>query len=273
MTIRIWHQSFADLKRLPAYEAVLREHMGRVTRPGTRVDLHGMHPGTYVTDYPGNDIGHGYIQFLHAHQFARAAMQAQDDGYDAYALTTLPEPGLRLIRSLVDIPVVAYGESAMLTACQLGLKFGVLLFIEAMIPQIESNVREHGLEGRCAGIRHVGFGFDDVLANFDTPGPVVDRFKAAARSLIAAGADVIIPGEAPMNLLLQRAGVSRVDDVPIVDGVATTMMSAEYMVDLRRRLNISRSTRGYYQAPPPRGRLDELLALYGLDKFPPKPAA
>jgi allantoin racemase len=267
--MRIWHQSFAHLGRLPGYERVLKEHIGRVTRPGTEVVMHGMHPQTYVTDYPGHDIGYAYIQFLHAHQFARAAMQAQDEGYDAYALTTLPEPGLRHIRSLVSIPVVAYGESAMFTACQLGLKFGVLLFIEPMIPQIETNVREHGLESRCAGIRYVGFSFDDVLANFDNPGAVVDRFKAAARSLIAAGADIIIPGEAPLNLLLQRAGVSRVDDVPVVDGVATTMMQAEYMVDLRRNLNISRSTRGYYQAPPPRGRLDEIIALYGLDRFPP----
>jgi allantoin racemase len=183
------------------------------------------------------------------------------------------ETRLRQIRSLVSIPVVSYGESAMLTACQLGLKFGVLLFIEAMIPQIENNVREHGLEGRCAGVRYVGFGFNDVLASFDSPGAVVDKFKASARQLIAAGADVIIPGEAPLNLLLQRAGVSRVDDVPIVDGVATTMMMAEYMVDLRKRLNISRSTRGYYQAIPPRGRIDELQALYGLDKFPPRAAS
>jgi allantoin racemase len=270
MGIKIWHQSFACLPRLPAYEQALREHMKRVTRPGTEVVLHGMHPQTYVTDYPGNDISFGYVQFLHAHQFARAAMAAQDQGYDAFAITTLPEPGLRQIRSLVSIPVVAYGESAMLTACQLGLKFGVLLFIEPMIPQIETNIREHGLESRSAGVRYVGFTFDDVLASFNQPDAVVEKFKAAARSLIAAGADVIIPGEAPLNLLLHRAGVSRVDDVPILDGVATTMMAAETMVDLKTRLGISRSTRGYYQAIPPRGRLDEIAALYGLDRFPPK---
>ena len=272
MGIRIWHQSFADLNRLPAYEQVLREHMIRVTRPDTEVILHGMHPQTYVTDYPGNDIGHSYIQFIHAHQFARAAMAAEDQGFDAFALTTLPEPGLRHIRSLVSIPVVAYGESAMLTACQLGIKFGVLLFVEKMIPQILANALEIGLESRCAGVRYVGFTFDDVVSSFESPGQVVDKFKLAARSLIAAGADVIIPGEAPLNLLLQRAGVTRVDDVPILDGVATTMMSAEMMVDLRVKLNISRSTRGYYQAIPPRARLEEILKLYGLDKFPPPPS-
>ena len=269
MGIRIWHQSFASFARLPAYETALREHISKVIRPDTEVVMHGMHPDTYKTDYPGDEISYGYMQFLHAHQFARAAMAAEEQGYDAYALTTLPEPGLRQIRSLVSIPVVAYGESAMLTACQLGLKFGVLLFVDGMIPQIEANVREHGLESRCAGVQHVGFRFEDVLASFDQPSQIVDRFNIAARALIARGADVIIPGEAPLNVLMQRAGVSRVDDVPILDGVATTMMAAEQMVDLKRRLGIWRSTRGYYQAPPSRGRLAELAQLYGLEKFPP----
>lgn len=267
MSIRIWHQSLASLARLPAYDQALRAHIARIVSPDTEVVIHGMHPGTYVTDYPGTDIRYAYVQALHSHQFAYAAILAEEQGFDACAITTLPEPGLREIRSLVSIPVVAYGESAMLTACQLGLRFGVLLFIGEMIPQIESNVRMHGLEARCAGVQHVGFSFDDVLSSFDAPQPVVDRFFVAARRLIAEGADVIIPGEAPLNLLLHRAGVNRVDDVPVLDGVATTMMAAESMVRLRRDLGISRSTRGYYQAMPPRGRIKELAGLYGISRL------
>lgn len=262
--MKIWHQSFATLSRLPAYDQALREHIRKVVHADTEVVIHGMHRGTYRHDYPGTDIRYGYVQMLHSQQFAYAAILAEEQGFDAYALTTLPEPGLREIRSLVSIPVVGYGESAMLTACQLGLKFGVLLFISEMIPQIETNVRLLGLESRCAGVRHVGFHFNDVLANFDSPQPVIEHFCAAARKLIAEGADVIIPGEAPLNVLLQRAGVNRVDDVPILDGVATTMKAAETMVELRTQLGISRSTRGYYQEMPPRDRIKELAAFYGV---------
>lgn len=269
MAIKIWHQSYASLASLPDYERVLREHLLRVTRSDTEVVLHGMSDDTYFTNYPGPDLTYSYVQTLHVHQFARAALAAQAQGFDAFALTTLPEPGLRQIRSLVSIPVVGFGESAMLAACQLGLKFGVLLFVEGMIPLIEHNVHELGLDSRCAGVRHAGFEFADVITAFDHPKAVVDRFFVAARRLIAEGADVIIPGEAPLNILLQRAGVSRVDDVPILDGVATTMMAAEMMVDLQKKLGISRCTRGYFQAPPPAGRLAELHELYGLTKFQP----
>lgn len=273
MGTKIWHQSFTTLARLPGYDQALRAHIKKVTRPDTEVVMHGMHAETYNVDYPGTDISFAYVQRMHMHQFAYAAIVAEEQGFDAYAMTTLPEPGLREIRSLVSIPVVAYGESAMLAACQLGLRFGVLLFIDGIIPQIQANVREHGLEGRCMGVRHVGFQFDDVLAAFDDPQPVIDRFFVAARRMIADGVDVIIPGEAPMNVFLQRNGVNRVDDVPILDGVATTMKAAEMMVDMRRQLGIWRSTRGYYQALPPRARIKEIAEFYGIAKlFEARPA-
>ena len=41
------------------------------------------------------------------------------------------------------------------------------------------------LDGRCAGIRPTGLTFADVTEGFDKPGPVIDRFREAARALIA----------------------------------------------------------------------------------------
>ncbi len=267
MSIRIWHQSFTTLARVPEYNEKLRKHIARVVRSDTEVVVHGTHAGTHghkPTDGPSTDVGYAYFQALHMHQFAYAAILAEEQGFDAFALTTLPEPGLREIRSLVSIPVVAYGESAMLMACQLGLKFGVLLFIKEMIPQIEMNVRNHGLESRCAGIRHVGFASTEVIPNVGLPPHIMDTFNERARQLIADGADVIIPGEAPLSVHLANVGINRVDDVPILDGVAATLKSAEVMVDLRRQLGVTRSTRGYYQAMPPRDRVKELATLYGI---------
>ena len=267
MSIKIWHQSFTTLARVPEYNQVLREHISKVVRADTTVDVHGTHAGTHghkKTDGPSTDVGFSYFQSLHMHQFAYAAILAEERGYDAFAVATLPEPGLREIRSLVNIPVVGYGESAMLTACQLGLKFGVLLFIKEMIPQIEMNVRNHGLESRCAGIRHVGFSSSEVLPSTGLPPHVLEIFFERARQLIADGADVIIPGEAPLSIHLARAGIHRVDDVPILEGVAATLKAAEVMVDLQRQLGITRATGGYYQAMPPRERVKALAQLYGI---------
>jgi hypothetical protein len=50
MTIRIWHQSLADLTQLPNYSRMLAQHASLACGPDTVVDVHGLRPGTYHTD-------------------------------------------------------------------------------------------------------------------------------------------------------------------------------------------------------------------------------
>ncbi len=264
MSMRIWHQSFTVLDNLPAYRNGLAEHFSRVARPGTEVVLHGMHPRTYVSEYPGTDIQYSYFQTLHAQQFVLGALRAEESGFDAFGLMTLPEPLIEDIRALVDIPVVGYGESALLTASMVGRKPGVLLFIREMAPTVERNVARMGLASRFVGAHDVGFHFNDVLAGYTHPEPLIEKFKTAARGLIARGADVVIPGEAPLCLLLASRGVTEVDGVPVVDAIAATIKSAETLVDLRRTTGLKPSKTGYFSAKPPRERVRELLRFYGI---------
>jgi allantoin racemase len=270
--MRIWHQSFTVLQDLGAYDQGLRAHFKRVARPGTEIVLHGMHPGTYRTNYPGDDIRHAALQHLHSIQFYAAALRAQEEGFDAYAISTLPEPALREIRALVNIPVVGYGESSMLTACLLGQKFGVLLFIQEMGRLIDENVRRLGLQERYAGARDVGFRFKDVLAGYSDPADLIRRFTASARDLIAAGADVIIPGEAPLCVLLAAHGVTAVDGVPVLDSLSAWVKSAETLVDLRKQSGVKGCTRGYFHEPPGAERMKELVRFYHLDALAPTEA-
>jgi allantoin racemase len=265
VTIRIWHHSFTVLENLPAYAEAMAAHFQRVAAPGTEVVMHGMHPRTYQTEYPGNDIQFAYFQTLHSQQFMLGAIAAEEQGFDVFALTTLPEPSLQEVRSVVDIPVVGYGESAMLAASMLGQRAGVLLFIREMAATIERNVDRMGLSSRFVGAHDVGFGFNDVLAAYaGDPAPLLDRFRASARSMIARGADVIIPGEAPLCLLLARNGVNEVDGVPVLDALAAIVKAAEMMAGLRHATGVKPCRRGYFQAQPPRARVKELLRFYGI---------
>lgn len=265
--IKIWHHSFTVLQNLPAYAEAMAAHLARASAPGTEVTMHGMHPETYLTEYPGNDISFHYLQTLHSQQFVLGAIAAEEQGFDAFALMTLPEPSLMEIRSLVDIPVVGYGESAMLAASMLGQKIGVLLFIHGMAGTIERNVDRMGLSSRFVGAQPVSFTFNDVLAAYaGDPAEVVARFQADARALIARGADVIIPGEAPLCLLLSKAGIAEVDGVPVLDAVTATVKAAEMMVGMRRITGAKPSRRGYFQAQPPRARVKEILRFYGIDR-------
>lgn len=263
MTIRIWHQSFTVLQDLGAYDAALKAHFRRVARPDTDVVMHGMRPGTYPSNYPGTDIRYAAVQHLHSLQFVEAGVAAEREGFDAYAISTLPDPALREIRSLLRIPVVAYGESAMLTSCLLGQRFAVMVFISELADLITDNVRQYGLAERFAGASDVGFRFSDVLQGFGDPAPLVERFRAAARQRISAGAEVIIPGEAPLCVLLASQGVAEVDGVPVLDSLSCWVKHAEMLVDLKRQSGVERCRRGYFNEPPPQERIDQLLAFYG----------
>jgi len=270
MAMRIWHQSFTVLQDLPAYNDALQAHFTKVARPDTTIVMHGMAEGTYPTNYPGTDICYDVIQRLHGPQFLLAGIAAEEQGYDAYAISSIPDIMLRETRASIDIPVVGYGESAMLFACSLGEKFGILNFIEGMAGQLADNAHRYGLGSRFVAARPVGFTFADVLNGFANPAELIERFKASARTMIADGADVIIPGEAPLCVLLARNGVNRVDDVPVMDALAAWIKMAESLVDLRRASGLAPSRRGYFQAMPPRARLKELLAFYGQARLAPK---
>jgi len=66
-------------------------------------------------------------------------------------------------------------------------------------------------------------------------------------------------------VLLARHGVSRVDDVPIVDGLAATIKMAEMMVDLRKNSGLTVSRHGWHNAAPSAGRIDQVMEFYRVD--------
>ncbi len=268
MAMRIWHQSFTVLEDLPPYADAMKSHAAKILRPDTEVVWHGQLPGTYPSDYPGDDIGYGYLYGMHANQWVAAGRAAEAQKFDAYAMCTLPNPMLREVRALIDIPVIGLGEATFHLATMFGQRFGVLLFIDRMVPLYKEQIRNYGLDARCAAVRASGIGFKDVLAGYSDPKAVIAKFQTAARAMIKDdGADVLIPGEVPMSMLLAKNGITRVDDVPVMDTLACALKLSEMRVDLARTTGIKHSRHGFFNAVPNRARADEVAAFYGLDRL------
>ena len=262
--MKIWHQSLTVLEDVPDYAALMAQHVRRVVRPDTEVALHGLLPGTYPANYPGDDIGFTFFFAMHSLQFPLQALNAERAGYDAFSVCTLPDPMLRETRTLVDIPVVGAGEVCFTEAARLGRRFGMLLFIDRMATRYLEQIAGLGLAERCVGVAPVGFRFRDVLEAFDDPGALIDRFRKAAQSLIDAGAEVIVPGEIPLNLLLAAEGVDRVGDVRLIDSLGLTLQATEAAV-LER--SAAKKAEGWLHSKPPRARVEQVLGFYGLDRF------
>ena len=265
--MRIWHQSFTVLDDLPDYRIAMEKSIAKIVRPDTEVVMHGLIPGTYPSNYPGTDLAYGSLFAMHGMQWVAQAIDAQRQGFDAFAMATIPNPMIREIRGLLDIPVTGYGEVSFHTASMLGYKFGVLVFINQMIPLLREQIDSYGLTSRCAGIEPVGFTFQDVLPAFKDPQPLIERFIKRAKVLIDQGADVIVPGEMPLNVLLAANGVTRIGEVPVVDGLALTIKFAETFVDLQRSTGLKHSHNGWHLAQPAKERVDFLADFYGLNEL------
>jgi allantoin racemase len=266
--MKLWHQSRTELEKLPKYATAMQEHFQRVGRPDTVVDLHGLSPSTYVTEYPGHDNRYVYLAYLHSLQLLRNVQQAEAEGYDAFLIMNLPENIAGEAQSLVDIPVVSYAQASMYAAAMLGRRFAILTMIDDYIPLYQAHIDKFGMRDRAWGVQSLGHDYRTVFGAFEDPAPVVDRVTEVTRRLAREhGVDVVIPGEAPVATVLSVAGLTRVDEVAVVDCLAVTLKFGEMFADLRHTVGLRHSASDFFSARPPSERLAEVERFYGLDRF------
>lgn len=262
--MKIWHQSLTSIEQIPAYRDAVIQHVSKIARPDVDVVLHGMTKETYPAQYPGHYITYNYLQSLHKEQFIRNALIAEKAGYDAMFIGTIPDVGLIEARSLVDIPVIGYGQASMHMASMLGTNIGIVNFLEPLAVQLRHNANNYGLQHKLGPIVQANIGFYDILEGFNHPTPIIEKFVEAAKKAIEQGADIIIPGEGPMNIFLATHGIHHVDEVPIIDSFGVGIKMCESLVDLQRISGMTMTRKGFYHAKPPEEIVEKLRAHYQL---------
>lgn len=260
--MRIWVQSLFDGGRMPAYFEGLKARARSVAREGVEIHLCGMPQGTYGGRVPADIAIYPYLMSLHIQFILDNALRAEAEGYDVFAIGSVQDPGIEEARALVDIPVVGYGESAMHFACLLGSRFAVVAFGAGFDQMLDLRVKRLGLAERALPTALMEADFGDVGQGLSNPGPLVDKFTQKARSLIAQGAEAIIPGQLYLSEAIARAGITRIDEVPIVDGLTATLKMAEAMADMKR-LGIGVTRRGYTHARPSAEMIEHARKVHG----------
>jgi Asp/Glu/hydantoin racemase len=251
--MRIWHQSFSDLDRVPLYRRTLQAHAAQVSDPGVEVTVHGLRPGTYGAHLaPIDAIRYRYIEFLNEAQICEAVMAAERAGYDAFALGCFFDPALRAARSLVDIPVVGLSETCMLLACSLGKSFGMVALNRDQQRLHEELAHHYGLAQRMVGALGMEPPIDEYMLEADeaTTAPMAEGFVRACRRLLDLGAEVIIPGDGFLAEFVWRRGIREVDGAPVLDSLGALFRHAAFMVGAREKLGLGVSRRGIYAKPP-----------------------
>src|SRR5882762_4690647 len=159
-------------------------------------------------------------------------------GCDGVVIAVSYDTGLKALREMLPIPVVGMTEAALLTACMLGGRIGLIGFGRRVWPIYRELIESYGLAGRIAGSR--------VLENTSAYKP--GDTAALDAELVAAAQDLIDKDGAESIILLGAvmAGASRRIEarvpVPVLDGIRCAVPQAELLV----RMSVRKPTAGSY---------------------------
>jgi allantoin racemase len=266
--MKIWFQKHTVAGRLPGLDRAYQAHLGALVRPGTEIHYQTLPGETYQVSLPERYVRYAVVESLFAQYFALQALRAERAGYDAFVIGTSQDPGLLEARGWVDMPVLGYGETAAHVAALLGQRFGFVGFIPELAEPIATNIQRYGLDRRLAGFGFVASGPESVAAAFEGRSqPFLAAFHDAARGVIAAGAEVLVPADGLTNEILVAAGLRTLDGAVIIDANGLLVKAAELFVDLRAAGVVGRPGRGYHHLRPTPEHAVHLLRLFAPRAF------
>jgi allantoin racemase len=242
--VRIWYQSFVDPDQQAAYCNTLRQALNGMAGDGVTFDVHGIVP-------PDLEL-HRLTEFRCARQVIGHAVAAQRQGYDAFAIGHFQDGGLYEARATVDIPVLGLGEAAMLYACTLGQKIGLVTINPVFIPLHEEQIQRYGLSDRVVAVRAIETNPALLVRAFTdkkTFRRVLRQFRMQVQPLVQNGVEVIIPAGGLPSLLFSRLKNFRVGRALVLDCIAALAKMTEAAVALQRFNGTAASRLATFQKP------------------------
>jgi allantoin racemase len=250
----------------PAYNDTLRKILDRVKDAGTTVEVHGIGKRGGIGDQ------YRYLAFIETQEVLQNVERATREGFDAFLIGNIADPGLREAREIAAIPVLGLGETSFHLACMQGANFSIITGNEKHAPLVIENIGRYGLKDRLHSVRKMSVErLVDLDAGFSDPAvraQLVGDFLSAASVSSQEGAEVIIPAIGVLMTLLTDQGIYSVDDrVPVLSGVTALVKMGEAAVRMRSLTGGVWTSKRNMFAPPPPSQMDEMRRFYG-DVYP-----
>lgn len=240
--MKLWFQSCGNLGTDPGwkdYEISLTKHLKRVARLDTQIDLHG------VKVWSSGVVSHRYHAFLNTTQIINNAIQAEREGYDAFAQTGTLDLGFYEVREAVSIPVVFPVETALHVAALLAPKIGFLVMNPAFLNYLNEKAILYGFNGRLTAGGSINISPKELQMSFKNPKPVIEMLDAEAKKIVLQGANVVICAGNPITMLCVEQGITELGGVRVLDSLGVAVKVTELMVDLQK-MGIDRKNMGAY---------------------------
>ena len=228
----------ADVIR--SWDRLLRKNIDLVKAEGTEV--------TFQIPRLGTDSLHAlqykYMNALNDMETLYGYMELDKTGkYDAIFGMCFFDPLMREARQVLDVPFIGPGEATMRLAAMMGRKFGVVSIGDRVNWNIEDLIEKYHLDSYSVGVKGLPVSIEDQVKAITDARENIDGFIKVSKELIAAGAEVIIPGCMIMDPALRLApgcekeypnGLHEVDGVPIMNVIALSIKVAEAFASMKK---------------------------------------
>ena len=267
MSVRLFYQSLGVARRSEdgPYARQLAAILKGAAASGTEIELRGLSEGKAIADQ------YRYLEHLDTGEILDNGLKAERDGFDAFLIGNIFEPGLHMLRELLNIPVLGLCEASVHLACMMGASFSIVNVNPKFTRRVAENIAGYGLSGRLVSIDQMeierGAVLDAAFTDTALRARVVAEFRTAARRGLAAGAEAVIPAGGIVMALLATDGVHEVDGAPVVNGLIALIKVGELAVGLRRLTGHFTSKRLTY-APPTGTLLADIRRSYGAHVYP-----
>ncbi len=255
--MRIWWQNSSPVhvtKECSDFLESLTKHLNSIKRADTQITFNSVEKGSLDLHFNSavalNTFAPGGV--------LNKLIQAEREGYDAVAIGCFLDPALQEARELTNIPIFSLAETSMHMACMLGSKFSGVAFADKQAQYYDGLVRKYGLEARAVPFASLGTDLQNV---FNNPGQLKDLFRQLVRSLVSAGAEVILPACGALGMLTVNERITEMEGALILDVNGLLLKITEAMVDFHKAAGVSRSRQVLYQRPSPE-KIKQILQIY-----------
>ena len=265
--MNLFYQSMGVARRSESglYAQALTKILQDAVAPGTSIAVHGLGPGKAIADQ------YRFLELLDTQEILENGLRAEKDGYDAFLIGNIFEPGLHALREALNIPVLGLCESSVHLASLMGASFSIVNVNPKFTRRIIENIAGTGLSGRLVSIDEMqierGQVLDRAFEDEAVRTKVIEQFMTAARQGTAKGAEVVIPAGGIVMTILARAGVFAVDKAPVVNGLIALVKIAELAVQVKR-LTGAFTSKSMMYAPPSGNLLADIRKSYGAHLYP-----
>ena len=154
------------------------------------------------------------------------AMEAERRGFDAVITGCFGDPGVEAARERVRIPVIAPGETALLTARMLAHHFSVISPLPETVPLAREQTHKVGIAPFVASIRALDVPVKEIRKREPV---MIEKIVSLGRACVEKdGAELLVFACASMSLLADT--VQPRIGVPIINSVKLSLKAAEMLV-------------------------------------------